>query len=211
MVCGERIADVGTDHAYLPLWLVSTGKCSHAYASDIADGPLAKAAESIKGYEDKISLVKADGLKGIPEEGVDCIVIAGMGGDMIERIISDSGWEFVGKTLILQPMTKLTELRKWLWDAGFSVLDERLSEDAGKLYRAFKAVKAPSAKPEPWELWAGRSLFEHSDPLLGLWLDRCIASLRRACDGLLSGGLIPDAELSEALESLIKKREELNN
>ena len=211
MVSGDSVADIGTDHAYLPLWLVSTGKSSHVFASDIADGPLAKAAETIKGYEDRISLIKADGLKGVAAESIDCIVIAGMGGDMIERILSESGWSFDRMTLILQPMTKLPELRKWLWEAGFSVIDERLSEDAGKLYRAFKVVKSPSAKPEPWELWAGRILFDRSDPLLGLWLDKCIASLQRACDGLITGGLAPDAELSAALESLIKKREELNN
>lgn len=210
MVCGDRIIDVGTDHAYLPLYLVSSGKCSYAVASDIAAGPLSNAAETIRGFEDRIRLVLSDGLSGVSEDDADCVVIAGMGGDMIERIIGVSGWSFDGKTLILQPMTKLPQLRKWLWEAGFDVLDERLSEDSGILYRTMKAVKAPSVKPEAWELWAGKPLFERCDPLLGRWLDKCISSLRRACDGMISGGLPPDPELREALEGLIKRKEELS-
>lgn len=209
MVCGESIVDVGTDHAYLPLYLVSSGKCSRAFASDIAEGPLSNAAETIRGYEDSISLVLADGLSGVPEEEVDCVVIAGMGGDMIEHVISGSQWRFEGKTLVLQPMTKLPELCKWLWEAGFSIIDERLSEDAGTLYRAMKAVRAPCEKPEPWELWAGKPLFRRGDPLLARWLDKCIASLRRACGGMKAGGIEPGAELTAALEGLKMKKEEL--
>ncbi len=209
MVCGERVVDVGTDHAYLPLYLVSSGKCSHAVASDIAEGPLSKAAETVKGYEDRIRLVLADGMSGVSEDEADCIVIAGMGGDMIAHIIGDSGWSFEGKTLVLQPMTKLPELRKWLWEAGFSVLDESLSEDSGTLYRTMKAVRARSVKPEAWELWAGKPLFERNDPLLGRWLDKCIASLRRACDGMIAGGLVPDSEIIDALTELSKRKEEL--
>ena len=210
MICADSIIDVGTDHAYLPLYLVSSGKCSRAVAADIAEGPLSRAAETAAGYEDRIRLVLTDGLTGIDEDESDCVVIAGMGGDMIEHIISGSGWSFEGKTLILQPMTKNPELLKWLWNAGFAVVDERLSEDAGTLYRSIKAVRGPSVKPEPWEIWAGKPLFERSDPLLSRWLDKCIASIRRAVDGMHAGGLVPERDLTEALDGLISKREELN-
>ena len=160
MVCGDRIVDVGTDHAYLPLYLVASGKCVSAVASDIAEGPLARAAETIRGYEDRIRLVRCDGLEAIDESEADCIVAAGMGGDLIRHVIESSGWSFEGKTLILQPMTRHQELRRWLWEAGFVVPEERLSEDAGTLYRALKAVRGRSDEPEPWELWAGKPLFE---------------------------------------------------
>lgn len=210
MVSGGTVADVGTDHAYLPLYLVASGKCASAVASDIADGPLARAAGTIRGYEDRIRLVRSDGLKAIDESDADCIVIAGMGGDLIRRIIESSGWSFEGKTLVLQPMTRHQELRRWLWDAGFAVPEERLSEDAGTLYRALKAVRAPSVEPEPWELWAGMPLFERNDPLLVRWLDKCVSTLTRARDGMLEGGLTPGPELLETLEGLIRKREELS-
>ena len=209
MVSGGTVADVGTDHAYLPLYLVASGKCVSAVASDIAEGPLARAAETIRGYEDRIRLVRSDGLKAIDETEVDCIVVAGMGGDLIRHIIESSGWSFEGKTLILQPMTKQHELRRWLWEAGFDVTEERLSEDAGTLYRAFKAVRGHSSEPEPWELRAGKPLFERNDPLLARWLDKCISTLTRARDGMLEGGLTPDEEMLEALDGLIRKREEL--
>ncbi len=209
MVSGGRLVDVGTDHAYLPLYLVSSGKCPFAVASDIAEGPLARAAETVAGYGDRIRLVLADGLKGVAEDETDCVVIAGMGGDMIEHILESSGWSFEGKTLVLQPMSKIPELRRWLWETGFSVTDERLAEDAGTLYRAFKAVRGTCPEPEAWELWAGRPLFDREDPLLGLWIDKCIASLKRACDGMAAGGYVPAPVLEDALEGLMKKREEL--
>ncbi len=209
MVGGTHVADIGTDHAYLPLYLIQNGICEHVTASDIARGPLARAAETVKGYEDRIDLAVGDGLEAVPEQETDCIVIAGMGGDTIEHIIGTSGWSFREKTLILQPMSKLPELRRWLWEHGFDVVDERLSGDVGTLYRAFKALRRESACPEPWELYAGRILFDMKDPLLVQWLNECIEKLERAVSGMKSADITPPSQFIEALDGLKERRSEI--
>ena len=210
MIEGAVVSDIGTDHAYLPLYLIRNGLCSRVYASDIASGPISRAAQSIRGFEDRIFLSVGDGLNAVPEQETDCIVIAGMGGDTIEHIIEACGWSFDGKVLILQAMSKIPELRKWLWERGFDVTDERLSEDSGMLYRAMKAVKRPGPSPETWELLAGKCLFDRRDPLLNRWIDNCIEKLERAVAGMKSGEIEPPRHYIDALKELKERRSELD-
>lgn len=203
---GCTAADIGTDHAYLPVYLVENGICPSVIATDVADGPLQRAVKTLLGYEDRICLRKGDGLAPVRESEADCVIIAGMGGDLIERIIRESGWDLTGKTLLLQPMTKIPELRKWLYYAGFEVKDEKLSEDSGKLYRSFSVSLGEPDRPASWELWAGRLLFENRDPLLSRWLDANIRRLEDAVAGMKAGGEVPPAEYVTALEELKERR-----
>ncbi len=121
---GCALADVGTDHAYLPVWLAFHGLISGAVATDLRPGPLNRARENILRYggSDRVAARLADGLSGVSPEEADDVVIAGMGGKMIARIISEAEWLKNGeKHLILQPMTSVEDLRTFLAEEGFAV------------------------------------------------------------------------------------------
>ncbi|MCD8328109.1 MAG: class I SAM-dependent methyltransferase [Ruminococcus sp.] len=127
-VSGGNIAvDVGTDHAYLPVYLVEEGISPAAIACDIKDGPLAaaKATVSASGLDEKISIVKSDGLDEVNLSGVSDVIIAGMGGEMIVSILERCEYLKSHKVnLVLQPMTKAHVLRKYLFENGFSIKQE---------------------------------------------------------------------------------------
>lgn len=142
---GSKVADIGTDHAYLPVWLVNSGVSPSAAASDINEGPLKRARLTASEFNasGKISFCLADGLDGIDPALADDIIIAGMGGELIARIISNCKWiKDKAKHLILQPMTAQEELHKYLYENGFKILKEDVAcEKCGrKLYLAMSAV-----------------------------------------------------------------------
>ncbi len=107
MVVGKRVCDVGTDHAYLAAALLAEGKCDTAIASDINEKPLAAARATLEKtcVLDRCTLILSDGLKNVPMDGITDIVIAGMGGELIAKILSESNG-INDKNLILQPMTR---------------------------------------------------------------------------------------------------------
>jgi tRNA (adenine22-N1)-methyltransferase len=126
-VNGNFACDVGTDHAFLAAYLIQCGKCGHVIASDVADGPLSSAEKTVRelNLEDKISIVKSDGLKNIEKDRITDVIIAGMGGELILKIISECEWLKSGVNLILQPMTKAEYLRKSLFSSGFEIVSEK--------------------------------------------------------------------------------------
>lgn len=134
---GKILADIGTDHAYLPIYAIENGYSSSAIASDINEGPTERARTnvSIKGLSDKITVIRTDGLNGIDKYAPDDIAIFGMGGELIVSIIDDAPWARTkGKRFILQPMTCADALRLYLAENGFKIIGETLSQDNGKLY-----------------------------------------------------------------------------
>ena len=142
MVSGNGIVcDVGTDHAYLPAYLIENNICDYAIASDINEGPLKFAQQTIIKYhiEDKIRLLKSDGLKNIPSENVSDVVIAGMGGETIAEIISGTQWLKSGVNLVLQPMTRAGYLRKWLYKNAFEIAEEKAVIQDRFIYTAIRA------------------------------------------------------------------------
>ena len=139
---GKRFADIGTDHAYLPIYLIDSGVITNAIAADINEGPLEKAQENICKYDlqDNIHTVLCDGLSKIEPDSVDDIAIFGMGGELIIKIIDEASWvKDVDKRLILQPMTHPEKLREYLAQNGFVILGETLSLDRGKIYQTICA------------------------------------------------------------------------
>lgn len=139
---GKRFADIGTDHAYLPIYLMQKGIISTAIAADINQGPLDKAKENIckYGYENNITTVLCDGLSKIEPESVDDIAIFGMGGELIVKIIDEANWlKDPDKRLILQPMTHPEKVREYLAQNGFLIVGEKLSLDRGKIYQTICA------------------------------------------------------------------------
>ena len=135
---GKKFADIGTDHAYLPIYLVNEGIVNSAIAADINQGPLDKAQENINkyGFEENIKTVLCDGLAKIDPESVDDIAIFGMGGELIVKITDEATWlKDSDKRLILQPMTHPEKLREYLAKNGFYILGETISFDRGKIYQ----------------------------------------------------------------------------
>ena len=125
---GAKLADIGTDHGYLPVWLARTGVISRAVAADLRPGPLERARENVKKYrvENVVELRLSDGLRSVSPEETDFIVIAGMGGEVIVSILAAAPWlKETGVRLALQPMTRAEELRRYLAEQGFEILRER--------------------------------------------------------------------------------------
>ncbi len=135
-------ADIGTDHAYLPVYLVENGIINKAIASDLRVGPIenAKSAVASYGYENQIELRLSNGLNNFTENEVEEIAVAGMGGLLISDFINKTEWlKNENIHLILQPMTHVEELRKTLFDNGFVMEKEVVAKDGDKLYIIFSA------------------------------------------------------------------------
>ena len=143
-------ADVGTDHGFVPVSLISEGIAERAIASDVGKGPLSRAEEHVRalGLEDRIECRLGDGLSVLSPGEAEVIVIAGMGGMLIVRILLD-GREVLDstKTLILSPHRDALELRRSLEDLGFTITDERMVREEGKYYPVIRAEKAKTAVP----------------------------------------------------------------
>ena len=206
---GCRIADVGTDHAYLPIYLAQKGIVSHALACDINQGPIESARENIRrwGLEDVISTLQTDGLHGVEDYAPDHVLIFGMGGELIVKILSEAPWLRKGNvTLILQPMTRASVLRKWLLENGFAIVGESLTfED--KYYQTVCA--RPSAETAcdytEEELLLGRLNIQEKAPLFRGFLAHEIKVLERIVRGK-SMSAEADAQYEEVLLSRLQKR-----
>ena len=138
----SRLADIGTDHAYLPVWLALEGKIKSALACDVREMPLRSGAENIAKYgcTDKVKTRLSDGLDAVSPDEADDIVFAGMGGELIVNIISRTQWlNDSSKRLILQPMTKAFVLREYLYKNGFDIIDEKACAYGGKNYSVMLA------------------------------------------------------------------------
>lgn len=209
---GAVLCDVGTDHAYLPINLLQKGIIRRATASDVNRGPLERARMSADKYgvTDKIKFVLANGLDGIElENDTPCdISICGMGGELIAKIVDGSECtKQKNVRLILQPMTCAPELRKYLCENGYAVLDERLCEAAGKIYTCLSVAYDGAVRtPTPAELILGAKNIENREPLFDKYADGVIRRLRTQIDGMKKGGLDTE-ELENDLNSVMTARE----
>ena len=136
----DTIADIGTDHGFLPTFLIQNEICKSAIASDINEGPLKSSMRTAQTYSvsDKLEFICAPGLDGVAPGSVDTVVIAGMGGETIVEILKAASWVKDHKTkLVLQPQSKFELFENYLNENGFSVEKALLVKDAGRLYIAF--------------------------------------------------------------------------
>ena len=211
---GARLADIGTDHGYLPVHLIQRGRIPFAIASDVGQEPLQHAIRTAEEYGvTGIDFRLCDGLKGIREDEVDTVAIAGMGGETIIHILSAAEWtrEPGRYTLLLQPMTKTGELRRWLSDKGYRFTDERLVWDKNFLYPVMVVTGGEQTKLSDIEAEYGVCL--EDDPLYGEYLELQIARLRRAIDGKRHSEKVVVRQEAEELRlrcaALERMREEL--
>ena len=206
---GSFIADVGTDHAHLPIYLYQKGMILGAVASDINEGPIERARINISAnrLSDKIDTVLCDGLSKLEGYFPKDIFILGMGGELIAKIIDDAPFvKDKSIRLILQPMTHWEILRKYLCENGFTIVDEALVKE-DRIYRII--VAEYSGKCEDYsdvELILGRLNIERRDPLLVELTERSLDVINERIKGKLSGGADASAEiaLAEKLREIIK-------
>ncbi|WP_051411555.1 Nif3-like dinuclear metal center hexameric protein [Ruminococcus flavefaciens] len=210
LVSGEGIAvDVGTDHAYLAAELVKSGKCSNVIASDVKEGPLEAARNTVEKYgvKDSVELVLSDGLDNVDLTGVTDIIIAGMGGetiaDIMERVAKsgraneETGW-------ILQPMTKPEVLRKKLYECGFVLWDDIVVEEGDKLYNIMKAEYDPNILFDFTETESIMGHLDEEEPVSRKYLDREAERCLRVAESLKNAGKISDAQHYEAIAAKLK-------
>lgn len=212
---GAKLADIGTDHAYLPAWLLLHGVIRRAIAADLREGPLERARLTAEKYglEDRMSFRLCDGLSGVREEEADVIAVAGMGGETIAEILSAAPWTGrEEKLLLLQPMSAQPDLRGWLQSHDYSICREVLSREGNTLYVTFQ-VRAGRMEPlTAGELWAGQQRQSDDAPLRAEYLDRLIGQAGRALEGLRrsprAAGDGRLAEMERVHQDLLRLKEE---
>ena len=199
------LADIGTDHAYLPIWLAKQGFVSHAVAADIRLGPLRSAQQNISRYrvQELVSTRLSDGLDAILSVEADDIVIAGMGGEMIIKIVAGAPWlKDERKRLILQPMTSVPRLRAFLAEQGFAVLCEQAVVEEGHAYSVMQVQHAPE-KVNTDELYPYIGMLDAETEDNRAYMRRVTVNLGKKAGGLaLSGKPEESAALLHKVEQI---------
>lgn len=179
---GYRLADVGCDHAHLPIRLCQEDRIPSAIAMDVNEGPLKRAMENIEeaGLSDRIEIRLSNGLERLQAGEADCVVIAGMGGQLITEILKKKPALIKGpsaiKELVLGPHSEPEKVRSLLYSCGYRIVDENFIEEDGKYYPVIKAQRKVCAieensiegavQPDPVELAFGPVLLERKNPVL---------------------------------------------
>lgn len=178
---GRLVADIGTDHAYLPIYLceqrrltpvtAKNGEALCAIAADINKGPVERADQHIAEARltQYIKTLQTDGLTGLDAFDPADIIIFGMGGELIASILAAAPWAGgAGKRLILQPMTHAEKLREYLLKTGFAIIGETLSREGDRIYQTICAEPAPEGYTppalSPAELAVGQAAYRVTDP-----------------------------------------------
>ena len=175
---GNRLVDVGCDHGYLPVYLMLQHKIPGAIATDVGKGPLTRAQEHIAQYhmEAYIETRLCNGLSEIRSGEGDTLVIAGMGGPLMERILSEGRHALPGfQELILQPQSDISHFRRFVMQNGYQIIQEEMILEDGKFYPIMKVVQHEGEQPAVWsreEEMFGRLLLERKHPVLKLYLER---------------------------------------
>lgn len=214
---GGVVADIGTDHAYLPIFLLLNGIVTDAVAADINKGPLDRARINAERYSlsDRITFCLSDGLKDIPliEKKVTDIVICGMGGELIASIIEASGFvKDPSVRLILQPMSHVDKLRSFLSKSGFKIVDGGMAKAQGKIYQCLVCSydgKVRSLSPAELELGA-ENIKNASSPLFQEALEKLFCKTERAIAGRNMGNL-DSSSLTDLLCELVSIKKDLKN
>ena len=209
---GNVAADVGTDHGYLPIYLLETGICPQVIASDIREMPLEAARRSVRraGIDCGITFYLSDGLKNLPLDEFQTVICAGMGGDCILGILEGmpSVWT-PDYQFIIQPQSSANDLRKWLGEHGFLIQQERLAKDGKFVYTVMEVRYGGGAPVEPGYQYLSKALLESGDPLLKEYAARVHNSLRQTNDGFRAAQRAVDPEVRAYYEVAFSQVKEL--
>ena len=184
---GSRVADIGTDHGYLGIYLLQSGAARHVIACDLRKRPLENARRNAKlfGVDGEMELRLSDGLEKILPDEVDTVVMAGMGGDLIQKILSQCPWrKREGLQFILQPQSAGNVLRRWLCEDGFEIQREEPVQDGHFLYTVMDIRQGEPAPLTPGTEYASPALLASGSPLVGNYLARVENALQETVRGL---------------------------
>lgn len=201
---GHKLIDVGTDHGYIPAYLITKGVIPCATACDIGKMPLLNAKKTAEKYgiEDKMRLTLSDGLKKIDSTDGDDVVIAGMGGELIRDILKDCEWIKNERIrLILQPMTHAEDVRRFLYENGFYILEEKGVKDAGKYYCVIVSEYEPGHKADEFDI-----IFGFSDGSQEYNQVR-LRQKKKLCDKMKGAQISGDREKYDYCRSLLEEYE----
>lgn len=168
---GNRVADVGCDHAYISIYLIENDIAPYVIAMDVNKGPLSRAKENIKrkNYEERIDTRLSNGLEKMLPKEADTILLAGMGGVLMIKILEE-GREVVNsaKELVLQPQSEIPLVRKYIHSIGYKMTEEQILMDDGKYYIVIKAIKSDEIETYEKEVFYqyGKLLLEEGQTLL---------------------------------------------
>lgn len=172
---GSRVADVGTDHGYVPIWLVEQGIAEYAIAMDVRKGPLLRAMEHIARHklEDRIETRLSDGLLQLRPGEADTVIIAGMGGELMLRIVRDGihVWDSVSR-FILSPQSELEIFRRGLEEMGFAIAEETMLREDGKYYTIMAVTRGTMHYEHGFQYHYGDCLIRQKSPVLIEYLER---------------------------------------
>ena len=203
-----KILDVGSDHAYLPIYLIQQGKISSAIAGEVVEGPYQSAVTNVADNQmsDKISVRLANGLVAFDKKDqIDVIIIAGMGGRLIADILDNGSAKLASvKRLILQPNNREDELRRWLCGHDFQITEEAIVEENGKFYEIMIAEQGHQVLNAEQERFGPYLMREQSAVFLDKW-QREVDKLEKAL------AKIPEKNLTErsAMSQRIKQIKEV--
>ena len=188
---GCRLADVGTDHAYIPIYLMQNGVIPQAVAMDINQGPLLRATENIRRYglTGRIETRLSDGLEKLQAGEADTILIAGMGGALTVKIL-EAGEKVLAsvKELILQPQSEIDKVRSYLLTHGYVIAGEKMVYEDGKYYPAMRAVHGEMPLWQDVELQYGKYLLEEKHPVLQEYLKEKEKTCKKIQEKLAADG-----------------------
>ena len=172
---GLVVADVGTDHGYIPIYLIETKKAPKAFAMDVNKGPLLRAKEHIAehGLETRIETRLSDGVRALQKGECDCVVVAGMGGALTIKIMEEGKDIFRNlKEFVLQPQSELQKVRAYLCENAYFIVEENMVLDDGKFYPMFRVINGQSEEYHAIELCYGKLLLEQKNAVLKTFLQK---------------------------------------
>jgi len=208
---GSLVADIGTDHGYLALELVQSGKAGRVIASDKNSGPLEAAVRAVReaGLTEQVTLREGDGLAVLKPGEVDTVCIAGMGGILMTEIL-EAQPEVVKslKRLVLQPMNGAPELRRWLYRHYWHIVDEALAVDDGRIYEIICAEKGREKMPDGLSLLIGPKLWEKKPELLRHHIEQLLFQSRSIAAGMEKSPRASKTKKYQAVQEQIRELEE---
>ena len=179
---GASVADIGTDHGYIPIHLIEQNLSPKVIAMDINKGPLERARIHIAGYgmSDRIETRLSDGLAAVKPKEVEEMIVAGMGGGLVIHILNEDPAKTRSlKELILQPQSELAKVRRYLEEHRFRIVAEDMVEEDGKYYPMMKVIPteqkglyAEGVPAAEEELEYGKYLLEKGHPVMGEYLKK---------------------------------------
>ena len=205
---GDRVADIGCDHGYLSIHLLTNGIARSCIASDVAKGPLQSAKDNARkfGVSENITFHLSDGVQSIPRD-FDTLVCAGMGGDTMIHILQSAPWlKSERYRLILQCQSKRPELRKWLYENGFAIRRETLAKDGKFCYPVTEVVYAPGEHLKGAEFYITPAIRASGSPLLQEFYQRVVGGIKTSVEGLSRTGGEKYEEMKAILEELLEMK-----